>query len=144
MAYSCAYGLRSLAFGSRVPARRHSRPPLQHGVSVVAACGAASRVVLNQVSAYLTRTAVRERASRAVRPRPRHRCLPGVMFAADGLLGGGDDGGRRAPEHPAQSVDFICGSQRLQNNAIYEYTASLPFALLAHQLHQRPRFVNEE
>ena len=143
MAYSCAYGLRSLAFGSRVPARRHSRPPLQHGVSVVAACGAASRVVLNQVSAYLTRTAVRECASSAPAP-VIGAGLPGVMFAGDGLLGGGGDGGRRAPEHPAQSVDFICGSQRLRNNAIYEYTASLPFALLAHQLHQMPRFVDEE
>jgi hypothetical protein len=27
---------------------------------------------------------------------------------------------------------------------IYDYTASLPFALLAHQLHQMPRFVDEE
>ena len=37
---------------------------------------------------------------------------------------GGDGGGRRSPEHQAQSAHVVCGTQRCRTIAIYEYTSA--------------------
>jgi hypothetical protein len=65
----------------------------------------------------------------------------GATARAQSVTSAGGDGGRKSPEHLAQDMPVVCGSQRLPNIAIYDARPNLNLVLISRRRSEVSNFV---